>query len=72
MQKTLEEKPSLDAFKEGATADANVSAPVETVTKENVLQILKTLPHKDRAAFFKANQRVIDEAMTEAHKRLGR
>ena len=68
----VEEKPSLDAFKEGAIADANVSAPVEAVTKENVLQILKTLPHKDRAAFFKANQQAINEAMIEAHKRLGR
>lgn len=72
VQEVIEEKPSLEAFKEGATADANVSGPVETVTKENVLQILKTLPHKDRAAFFKANQRAIDEAMTEAHKRLGK
>lgn len=67
-----EEKPSIEAFKEGAVADANVSAPVETITSENVLEILQKLPHKERAAFYKANLDKIDAAMNQKHKELGR
>ena len=58
----VEEKPSLDAFKEGATADAPASAPVETVTEDNALEILAKLPTKERTRFLQEHYAAVEKA----------
>lgn len=62
-----EEKPSIEAFKEGATVVDSTSREVgDVITADNVLQELQKVPFKDRTKFLKDNYAAFDEAMRRA------
>lgn len=62
-----EEKPSIEAFKEGATVVDSTSQEVgDVITADNVLQELQKVPFKDRTKFLKDNYAAFDEAMRRA------
>lgn len=59
----VEEKPSLEGFKESATVvDSNPSA-ANVITVDNVLKVLASLPFRERTAFLLEHNDLIDEAM---------
>lgn len=64
----VEEKPSLEGFKESATVvDSNPSA-ANAITVDNVLKVLASLPFRERTAFLLEHNDLIDEAMRKRSK----
>lgn len=66
-KKVIEEKPSLEAFKEGAVKEAT-NTPSDPITEDNVLETLASLPTRERTAFLVKYKELIDKA---ASKRRG-
>ena len=67
VQKVIEEKPSVEAFKENATVvDSTSQEAGDVITEDNVLQELQKVPFKERTKFLKDNYAAFDRAMRKA------
>lgn len=71
VQKVIEEKPTIAAFKEGASVGNSDATLGDGVNKDNVLTKLSSLPFKKRTSFYLEHADLIDAAMREARAKLG-
>lgn len=56
------EKPDLEALKEGVAENTSEAHHPDRVTVDNVLAILASVPFKERTAFYKEHEALINEA----------
>ena len=56
------EKPDLEALKEGVADGDSGAANSTRVTADNVLEIMAAVPFKQRVAFYKQHEHLINEA----------
>ena len=60
--KVTVEKPSIDALKEGVADGDSGAANSNPITADNVLQVMASVPFKNRVQFYKDHEDLINEA----------
>ena len=66
--KVTVEKPSIDALKEGVADGDSGAANSNPITADNVLQVMASVPFKNRVQFYKDHEDLINEAARKRSK----
>lgn len=66
--KVTVEKPSIDALKEGVADGDSGAANSNPITVDNVLQVMASVPFKNRVQFYKDHEDLINEAARKRSK----
>ena len=66
--KVTVEKPSIDALKEGVADGDSGTANSNPITADNVLQVMASVPFKNRVQFYKDHEDLINEAARKRSK----
>ena len=66
--KVTVEKPSIDALKEGVADGDSGAANSNPITADNVLEVMASVPFKNRVQFYKDHEDLINEAARKRSK----
>lgn len=66
--KVTVEKPSIDALKEGVADGDSGTANSNPITADNVLEVMASVPFKNRVQFYKDHEDLINEAARKRSK----